>query len=134
MREWARVTSLAEHDGLLFATVASCTSSVIDAPADVRGSVHAMRAGWVATTALPLEQGRQHVAAIRSGPRLSIFIDGREAASVDGPPMPLPAKPAPLRIATAGNGYVRGSITGLAFFSHALTAREIAELADAPTS
>ena len=41
MREWTRVTSLTQHDGLLFASVGSCTSAAVDAPADVRGTVHA---------------------------------------------------------------------------------------------
>ena len=96
MREWARVTSLAEHDGLLFGTVASCTSSVIDAPADIRGTVHAMRAGAVATTSDSLEPGRHHVAAVRAGSRATVFIDGAVAASVDRPGLSLPPTPASL--------------------------------------
>lgn len=81
MRDWARVTSLTEHDGLLFGSVTSCTGSVIDAPADYRGSVHAMRSGLVATTTRALEPGSHHVAAVRHGDRLSVLVDGHVAAS-----------------------------------------------------
>ena len=45
MREWSRVTSLTQHAGLLYASVGSCTSAAIDAPADIRGSVHALEVG-----------------------------------------------------------------------------------------
>src|SRR4029079_14656269 len=48
MREWTRVTSLTQHDGLLYASVGSCTSAAVDAPADVRGTVHAFSAGVAA--------------------------------------------------------------------------------------
>ena len=58
MREWTRVTSLTQHDGLLFASVGSCTSAAADAPADVRGSVHAFGAG----------RRRHHAAHAGAGP------------------------------------------------------------------
>ena len=83
-REWTRVTSLTQHDGLLFASVGSCTSAAIDAPADVRGTVHAFGTGVVATTPRTLEPGRHHVAAVRRGGALSIYVDGREAATATG--------------------------------------------------
>jgi len=67
MREWTRVTSLTQHDGLLFASVGSCTSAAEDAPADVRGSVWAFSAGVVATTPHTLAPGRRHIAAVRRG-------------------------------------------------------------------
>ena len=82
--EWTRVTSLTQHDGLVFASVGSCTSAAVDAPADVRGTVHAFGAGVVATTPRTLEPGRHHVAAVRRGGTLSIYVDGREAATAHG--------------------------------------------------
>ena len=75
-REWTRVTSLTQHDGLVFASVGSCTSAAVDAPADVRGTVHAFGTGVVATTPRSLSPGRHHVAAVRRGGALSIHVDG----------------------------------------------------------
>jgi len=40
--EWARVTSLTVFSGRLFASLGSCTSSVLDAPCDFRGRVASM--------------------------------------------------------------------------------------------
>jgi hypothetical protein len=130
MREWARVTSLTEHDGLLFGTVASCTSSVIDAPADIRGTVHAMRAGAVATTSESLEPGRHHVAAVRAGSRATVFIDGAVAASVNRPGLSLPPTPAAL---VTGTSSLARTITGFGTFALALDARELAEHVDRPS-
>jgi hypothetical protein len=42
---WTRVTSMTVYDGKLYAGIGSCTSSPLDAPADVRGRVFRMEAG-----------------------------------------------------------------------------------------
>jgi hypothetical protein len=130
MREWARVTSLTEHDGLLFGSVTSCTSSVIDAPADVRGSVHAMQAGVVATSTRSLEPGRHHIVAIREGDRISLMIDGRVAASAWGSlPRSLDTS-APLEVGRGAAGHFRGGVHGLRSFDRPLTAGEMSDLAE----
>ncbi len=82
--EWSRVTSLSEHDGHLYASIGSCTGALVDAPADVRGTVHAMRAGTVATASQPLPEGLHHIAAVRRGGDLSVFVDGEVAAAAAG--------------------------------------------------
>jgi hypothetical protein len=127
MRDWSRVTSLAEHDGLLFGTVASCTSSVIDAPADVRGTVFAMRAGAVATTSASLGPGRHHVCVMRAGSRSLVLVDGSMAATIDKPGVSLPLGSMPM---TIGTGALAGSIVGFETFDRALHAREVAHLAE----
>ena len=48
--EWTRVTSLTVYKEKLFASIGSCTSSILDAPADVRGRVFAMEAGNASPT------------------------------------------------------------------------------------
>jgi hypothetical protein len=130
MRDWARVTSLTEHDGLLFASVTSCTGSVIDAPADVRGSVHAMRAGVVATSSRPLTPGRHHVAAVRDGRRLSVLVDGRVAASTEASLQGSPLTSAPLAVGRGVAGPFGGQVSGVQAFDRALTSREIGALAN----
>jgi hypothetical protein len=130
MRDWARVTSLTEHDGLLFGSVTSCTSSVIDAPADVRGPVHAMRAGVVATTAASLHPGRHHVVAIREGDRASILVDGRVAASASGSLPPSLRTDAPLEVGTGPSGPYAPGVHDAVSFDRALTAAEVAHLGE----
>jgi hypothetical protein len=129
MREWTRVTSLTQHDGLLFASVGSCTSAAVDAPADVRGTVHALAAGVVATTPRALEAGRRHIAAVRRAGALSIYVDGREAATGRGDVTGSIATAAPLRIGEDEAGRYTGAIDGFRTFDRALEVREISALA-----
>jgi hypothetical protein len=132
MREWARVTSLTQHDGLVFASVGSCTSAAVDAPADVRGAVHAFGTGVVATTPRSLEPGRHHLAAVRRAGTLSIFVDGREAATARGAVSGSVANPAALRIGEDEAGRYAGAIDGFRTFDHPLEPREINALAATP--
>jgi Concanavalin A-like lectin/glucanases superfamily len=132
MREWTRVTSLTQHDGLLFASTGSCTSAAADAPAGVRGSVHAFGAGVVATTPRTLQPGRHHVAAVRRAGALSVFVDGSEAAAARGAVTGSVASDAPLRVGEGEAGRYRGAINGFRIFDHALAPGEINALATMP--
>ena len=128
MREWTRVTSLTQHDGLLFASIGSCTSAAADAPADIRGSVQAFGAGIVATTPRTLEPGRRHVAAVRRGSTLGVFVDGREAAFARGEMIGSVGTSAPLRVGEDESGRYAGTIDGFRVFDRALEPREIKTL------
>ncbi len=127
-REWTRVTSLTQHDGLVFASVGSCTSAAGDAPADIRGTVHAFGAGVVATTPHTLEPGRHHVAAVRRAGTLTVYIDGREAATARGSVTGSIASAAPLRVGEDETGPSTGEIDRFQTFDRALTERETAAL------
>ena len=127
-REWTRVTSLTQHDGLVFASVGSCTSAAVDAPADVRGTVHAFGAGVVATTPRTLEPGRHHVAAVRRGGTLAVYVDGREAATARGGVTGPLATDARLRIGEDEAGRHAGRIDRFQTFDRALDPREIGAL------
>jgi Concanavalin A-like lectin/glucanases superfamily len=129
MREWTRVTSLTQHDGLLFASVGSCTSAAADAPADIRGSVQALGVGVVATTPRTLEPGWRHVAAVRRASKLSIFVDGRQAAAASGVLSGSLATTAPLRIGEDEAGRYVGAIDDFRILDRALEPREIHALA-----
>jgi hypothetical protein len=130
MREWARVTSLTEHAGMLFATVTSCTGSVIDAPADIRGTVHAMQAGLVATTSVALEPGWHHVVASRTGSRLSVHVDGDETAVAEGRVSGPIAANVPLVVGKDLVDSFAGEIKAFAIFDHAIDVDEIGRLTE----
>jgi hypothetical protein len=83
--EWARVTSLTVFGGKLFASMGSCTSSHLDAPADFRGKVYAMQAGQCVTHDRDLGPGWQHLAAVRRKGRLELFVDGLKTAESPAP-------------------------------------------------
>jgi hypothetical protein len=135
MREWARVTSLTEHAGLLYAATGSCTSAAIDAPAGIRGSVHALGAGIVATTPHSLAPGWHHIAATAWHNRVTIHVDGLEVASAHGAQPRSPTSgmsAAPLRIGEGEAGKYRGRLTDFRIEQRPLDGREIAALAAAP--
>lgn len=132
MREWTRVTSLTEHDGQLFASIGSCTSAAVDAPPDVRGTVHAMTAGTTVTTPRSLEAGWHHLAAVRSGGRLTLFIDGAEAASRTGTVTSSLESAAPLELGRGAHGTFPGGVRGFQAWPHEIEARRIEQLAKEP--
>ncbi len=132
MREWTRVTSLTQHDGLLFASIGSCTSATVDAPADVRGSVHAFRAGVVATTPRTLTPGWHHIAAVCDRTSIAIYVDGREMATAKGELTRPIANSAELRVGEDDSGRFKGAVERVQLHRRALQAQELAAAADAP--
>lgn len=85
MRLWGRATSVAEHDGHMFASTGNATSTADDGIDGTNlGSVYAMSAGTVATTARSVRRGRRHIAAVRDGAELRLYVDGELAAAASG--------------------------------------------------
>ena len=96
------------------------------------GRVHALEVGQSVTYDRELEAGWRHLAAVREGGRLSLYVDGKLVASSsptpDAPPLDL-TNDQPLRIGLGEHDYFRGSLSDLRLYGRALTAREIAALA-----
>ncbi len=130
MREWTRVTSLTQHDGLLFASIGSCTSAAVDAPADVRGSVSALQAGVVVTTPRSLTPGWHHVAAVRDRTSIAIYIDGREVATASDDLIRSIANSAELRVGEDESGRFKGVIERVQIRDRALKAHHLAAAAE----
>ena len=126
--EWTRVTSLTVHGGKLFASIGSCTSSVLDAPADVRGGVFAMEAGKCVSYDYDLGSGWKHLAAVKNNNRLELYVNGKlqSASSV------LEAKDydisntAPFRIGYGEMDYFSGKIKEVRLYNRILNEKEIA--------
>jgi len=96
------------------------------------GRVHALEAGRSVTVDRALAPGWRHVAAVREGSRLSLFVDGVRAATsrVDRESSPLDVtNSAPLRIGLGANDHFRGSMSDLRLYDRALSSQEIAAMA-----
>jgi hypothetical protein len=130
VKEWSRVTSLTVYDGKLFASTGSCTSAAQDAPADVRGKVFSMGAGTVASYDDDLGPGWKHMAAIREGGRLKLYIDAKLVA------LSSPFNTAdydlstaqPLRIGVGQTEYFAGKMADVRLYRTALNQAEIQDL------
>jgi hypothetical protein len=131
LNEWSRVTSLTVHDGRLFAGTASCTSSVLDAPCDVRGKVFSMEAGRCASYGGDTGPGWRHLSACRRGSRLEIRLDGQLVASssVFNPGDYHLSTDQPLRIGFGQTDYFQGQMRDVRLYSHALSSSAIEGLA-----
>jgi hypothetical protein len=128
--QWSRVTSLTSHAGRLFASIASCTSAQIDAPADVRGRVYSFEAGKAAAYENDLGPGWKQIAAIREKGQLKLYVDGKLAAtsSAFDPGLYDVSNDAPLLIGFGQTDYFRGKLADVRLYNRALSESEIAEL------
>jgi hypothetical protein len=130
VKEWSRVTSLTVYGGKLFASTGSCTSSVQDAPADVRGKVFSMEAGRVASYDDDLGPGWKHLAAVRQGDRLTLYVDGKLVAesSAFNPADYDLSIDQPLRIGFGQTEYFSGRMADVRLYRGALKDGQIQEL------
>jgi hypothetical protein len=130
VNDWSRVTSLTVHDGKLFASTGSCTSAVQDAPLDVRGKVFSMEAGKVASYGDDLGPGWKHLAAVRDGGKLKLYINGElsaESSEFDPAEYDLSAD-RPLRIGFGQTDYFDGHMQDVRLYGKSLSESQIQEL------
>lgn len=152
INNWTRVTSLTVYQGLLFASLGSCTSSVQDAPAGVRGSVYSLKGGEcisydrdlgadsrsdVAKDSQPTDDRLgvakdsqptwQHLVAQRQGRRLKLYVAGRlvaESAPFKSEDYDLSTEQ-PLRIGIGEHDAFTGQIREVRLYRRALSPQEI---------
>lgn len=131
LNEWSRVTSLTVHDGKLFASTGSCTSSIHDAPCDDRGKVFCMEAGKAASYGKDLGPGWKHIAAVRRGGRLELHVNGRlEATSSAFTPHDFDlTTDRPLRIGFGQTDYFHGRMWDVRLYNRALAGETLGDLA-----
>jgi hypothetical protein len=130
VKQWSRITSMSVYDGKLFASTGSCTSSVLDAPCDVRGKVFSMEAGKMASYDKDLGPGWKHLAAVKKGGRLALYIDGQPVAeSGDFVPAEYDLSiDQPLRIGIGQSEHFDGRMADVRLYRGALDEPAIAEL------
>jgi hypothetical protein len=130
VKEASRVTSMTVFNGRLFASIGSSTSSILDAPADVRGKVFSIEAGRVASYDDDLGPGWKHITAVRSGGLLKLYIDGKlaaESSSFDPTEYDLTTD-RPVRIGFGQTEYFAGKMADVRLYRVALDDKQIQEL------
>jgi len=133
VKEWSRVTSLAIHEGKLFAGIGTCTSAVVDTPADatdVLGKVFSLEAGKCVSYDDDLRPGWKHIAAVRDRGLLKLYVDGKLA----GKSSPFNAADynvsteQPLRIGFGQTDYFSGKISEVRVYNQSLSAGAVRKL------
>lgn len=132
VKAWARLTSLTVYDGKLFAGVGSCTSSILDAPCDVRGKVFCIEAGKNVSYDYDLGSGWKHIAVVKEGDKLKLYVNGElkvtslsfESAGYDV------STEEPLKIGFGEMDYFSGKISEVRIYNKALSDNEIKEVTE----
>ena len=94
------------------------------------GKIFSYQAGACVTHDRELPSGWQHVAAIKSGDRLQLYVNGARVAESDKFAADYDlSSDAPLKIGFGSNDYFRGRLRAVRLYDRALTASEIRELA-----
>ncbi len=116
---YRRVWTMAIHGGWLYAGTL---------PA---GHVYRMRAGHVVTLDRELPTGWRHVAAVREGGRLGLFVDGECVGLSEADDLADYSidTDTPLRIGAGQHDFLNGSLRDVRLYSRALGAVELAALA-----
>ncbi|HXJ61174.1 MAG TPA: LamG domain-containing protein [Verrucomicrobiae bacterium] len=131
--EWSRVTSLAIHQGKLFAGIGSCTSALVDKPADpagVLGRVFSLEAGKCVSYDEDLGPGWKHLAAVREQGRLKLYVNGElvaQSAAFNRADFDV-STDRPLRIGVGQTDYFSGNISEVRIYNQALSPARIRKL------
>lgn len=117
---YRRAWTMAEYRGRLF--VGTLPS----------GKVWSTTSGANVTVDDELQPGWRHVAAVRSGDRLKLYVDGRLAAEATPPKLRTldTDSAAPLRIGFGQNDYFPGALSDVRIYAGALPEDQIRRLAD----
>ncbi|MDX1966369.1 MAG: LamG-like jellyroll fold domain-containing protein [Planctomycetaceae bacterium] len=117
--KYRRAWTMAEHDGRVYCSTLPS------------GRIYAFQAGHSIDHGHPLTPGWRHVAAVRAGNTLTMYVDGQvvsESAAADEKPLDLRVD-TPLRIGFGANDYFHGSLSEVRLYGAALTSEHVRTLA-----
>ncbi|MBX3436791.1 MAG: LamG domain-containing protein, partial [Planctomycetaceae bacterium] len=124
VQDWTRASSLTVYQGQLFVTTATCYRRLINPPPpdDNRGTVYAYQKGAAVSHDRDLGAGWKHVAAVREGNRLTLFIDGERMVSTiaDGAAIDV-TNEAPLQIGFGPQSHFQGRLRDVRLYNRALS-------------
>ena len=128
---WCRVTSLTSFRGRLFASTGSCQGRAVDVdPDETLGRVYALQAGQVVSHERDIGGDWTHLAVVRQGAELRLYVNGRPSISSQAPEgraFDL-ANTQPMRIGFGAQGSFAGALADLRLYAGALAPDQIKEL------
>ena len=125
---WCRLTCLTSFQGKLFASTGSCRGRAVDVdPEGTLGRVYALQAGQVVSHHYDVGGVWTHLAAVRHGKQLRLYVNGRMAATsqlVENRTFDL-TNARPLWIGFGEQGYFTGAMADLRWYTGALDAEQV---------
>ncbi|MEX2168081.1 MAG: LamG-like jellyroll fold domain-containing protein [Pirellulales bacterium] len=131
VQDWSRASSLAIYQGKLIVSTATCYRTKIDPPLpeDIRGKVYAFETGLCLTFDRDLGAGWKHVAAVRKGKRLELYVDGELVASSTSSHAAFDLSTGvPLRIGLGPHGHFQGQLREVRLYNRALVPHDVKQL------
>jgi len=129
---WSRVTSITSHQGKLFCSTGSCEGRAADAPADESlGRVFSLQTGLMASHERDIGGEWTHLAAVRQGQQLSLYVNGSLAATseLSGAGTFDLTNTEPLHIGSGAQTSLAGSIADVRLYGAALDDEQTRRLA-----
>lgn len=117
--KYRRAWTMAQYRGRLFCSTLPS------------GRIHSLEAGPCVTWDRPLSPGWRHIAAMKHGGFLKLYVEGKmvaESAKFDEKTLDLTTE-APLRVGTGSGDFFRGALFDVRLYRKALSSEEIARLA-----
>jgi hypothetical protein len=137
LHSWCRVTAFASFQGRLFACTGACAGRAVDVdPEGTLGRVYSLQAGQVVSHEKDIGGAWTHLAAVRQGRQLRLFVNGQLVASTqaqEGRDLNL-SNDRPLVIGFGAQGHFSGALADLRWYVRALDAKEVRQLHDDVTA
>ena len=128
---WLRLTCLTQFQGKLYGSTGSCQGRALDALVDPSmGRVSAIQAGQMASYEHDLGGSWAHLAAIRRGRQLQLYVNGKLVATSqlrEGPLLNL-TNHRPLLVGFGAQNYFSGAIADLRLYDGALGSDAIGQI------
>jgi hypothetical protein len=131
VEDWTRASSLRVYDGKMFCSTATCYRALIEQPRpdDVRGKVFRFQTGTGVSYDHDLGSGWKHIAAVRRGRVMSLYVNGRRVAESESASEPLDvSNEVPLRIGFGPHSHFTGKLREVRLYNRALDGEEVRQL------
>ncbi|MEX2168083.1 MAG: LamG-like jellyroll fold domain-containing protein [Pirellulales bacterium] len=131
VEDWTRASSLTVYQGKLFSSTATCYRAMITEPREDenRGRVYSFATGMGLSLDRDLGAGWKHVAAVRDGRTMKLYVDGQLVASNESEIDPLDvSNDAPLEIGFGPQSHWCGKIREVRLYNRALEENEVQAL------
>lgn len=131
VEDWSRASSMTVYEGKMFVSTANCFRAALSHPREkeIRGKVYSFSTGEGVSVDHGLGPGWKQVAAVRKGPRLEIYVNGKLASSAESSDSPVAAaNSAPLRIGFGPHSFFRGKMRDVRLYDRALATNEVSAL------
>ncbi|MCC6126996.1 MAG: hypothetical protein IT426_18715 [Pirellulales bacterium] len=128
---WCRLTAMASYQGKLFAGTGSCRGATeYQDPDGTLGRVYAIRAGQVVSHERDIGGGWTHLAVVRRGAELQLYVNGSLSASCSAPEGRIfdLTNAEPLSIGFGAQTYFTGAIADVRLYDRAINSEEIKQL------